>query len=161
MGIWHWKTFSTVRRILRICWCIAPICYSQPARSTANIRFVHTSHWVEMMLIINEMELINECSMRFAEDKDFRLLVLYTALFWLRDADSLYSDCWQYHGLVSCGFFRTRWTQREAAKGVRSFTRSDMDIYLPDGSSWHRCFLSWRSWPKNITSHPFYVYVNH
>lgn len=45
------------------------------------------------MLIINEMELINECSMRFAEDKDFRLLVLYTALFWLRDADSLYSDC--------------------------------------------------------------------
>ena len=29
------------------------------------------------MLTTYEMELINECSMRFAEDKDFRLLVSY------------------------------------------------------------------------------------
>lgn len=42
------------------------------------------------MLIFHEMELINECSMRFAEDKDFRLLVRYDDSSLLDDAYWLY-----------------------------------------------------------------------
>lgn len=47
-----------------------------------------------------------------------------TSLSLRMDADSLGPDCWQYHGLVSRGLFWTRWTQRKAAKGLQSLTRS-------------------------------------
>ena len=63
------------------------------------------------------MELINECSMRFAEDKDFRLLVC-DALFDLARICDLAIDCRQYHGSLSDRLLWKRGTKREAAESM-------------------------------------------
>jgi hypothetical protein len=50
------------------------------------------------------MELINECSMRFAEDKDFRLLVSFFAFMPLAEShscDRLWIVSWLYFESIS------------------------------------------------------------
>lgn len=56
----------------------------------------------KLQLIALQMELINECSLRFAEDKDFRLLVrLCMPVIRNFAKDQVTSDCRQYHGTLS------------------------------------------------------------
>jgi hypothetical protein len=49
--------------------------FYQRVHSTVNSRYVYHLNRFHHFHSISQMELINECSMRFAEDKDFRLLV--------------------------------------------------------------------------------------
>lgn len=62
------------------------------------------------------MELINECSMRFAEDKDFRLLVRELVTFYSICQKS-FLDRRQYYGSLPCRLFWSRRTQRTSTKG--------------------------------------------
>lgn len=56
------------------------------------------------------MELINECSMRFAEDKDFRLLVGCRFLVVLR-IPTVFPDRGQHHGSFPYRLLGQRRTQ--------------------------------------------------
>ena len=53
--------------------------FPQREHGIANIRYAKSEYMLSeheplMLILVQQMELINECSIRFAEDKDFRLL---------------------------------------------------------------------------------------
>lgn len=73
MAAWRWRTSSTVRREDADSLLTDGPFVARAFNSEHQVSAIRTSDWIIFTSL--QMELINECSSRFAEDKDFRLLV--------------------------------------------------------------------------------------